>query len=287
MRTQAAPVRESLPHIRWRHRLRRLWRALRWVPIATLVAAISGGIALAWLPAGRALLARGEAGVLSASAALGLVVGNVEVEGRTTTSAATILSALGARRGTPILAVDPDRARQRLERLPWVSSATIERRLPATLFVRLVERRPLAVWQHDGQQQLIDDRGEVIPVKGLSAFVRLPTVVGADAARHAAELLAMLAQQPVLAARVTAAVRVDNRRWDVRIDHRIDVLLPEKNPAAAWTKLAELERTTQLLQRDVEAVDLRLSDRLVLRVSAPFGKNAAPERTTAQAGGRQ
>lgn len=287
MRTQAAPLSERLPRTQWRRLLRGLWRALRWATTAAFVAVLSGGVALAWLPAGRALRTRAEAGVLSASAALGLVVGNVEVKGRTTTSAATILSALGARRGTPIFTVDPNRARRLLERLPWVRSATIERRLPATLFVRLVERRPLAVWQHDGRQQLIDRHGEVIPVKDLSRFARLPTVVGVDAARHAAALLATLARQPALAARVTAAVRVDDRRWDVYIDHRIDVLLPEKNPAAAWAKLAELERTTQLLQRDVEAVDLRLSDRLVLRVTAPpIGADAASTKKTVQAGRR-
>jgi len=287
MPTRAAPVTEPLPRARRGSRLGALRRAVRWATVATLAAACCGGVALAHLPAGRAALATAEAGVLSASATLGFVVGNVEVEGRTTTKTATILAALGAHRGTPIFAVDPDRARRRLERLPWVRSATIERRLPRTLFVRLVERYPLAIWQHDGRQELIDRRGEVIPVKDLSRFARLPTVVGADAARNAEALLAILAQQPALAARVTAAIRVDDRRWDVRIDRRIDVLLPEENPAAAWARLAKLERTTRLLQRDVEAVDMRLSDRLVLRVTAPIGAGAATAKKTAQAGRRR
>ena len=42
-------------------------------------------------------------------------------------------------------------------------SAAIERRLPGTLFVRLVERHPLAVWQHDGKQELIDRDGDGDP----------------------------------------------------------------------------------------------------------------------------
>ena len=249
-----------------------------------LVAALAAGVALSRMPAGRGIV---EARALSASAAVGLVVSNIEVEGRTTTDRATILAALGAGRGTPILAVDPDRARRRLESLPWVRSAVIERRLPGTLFVHLVEREPLAVWQHDGRQELIDRQGEVIPVRDLSRFARLPTVVGSDAARHAAALLAMLATQPGLASRVTAAIRVDDRRWNLRLDHRIDVLLPEEDAAAAWARLAQLERTKRLLQRDVETVDMRLPDRLVLRVTAPLpGMNVAPAKKTAQAGNR-
>ena len=110
-----------------------------------------------------------------------MTVDDIEVEGRTTTDTATILAALGAHAGTPILAVNPARAKEQLEALPWVRSAAIERRLPGTIYVRLVERTPLAVWQHDGKQELIDRDGTVIPVSDLSRFARLPTVVGGDA----------------------------------------------------------------------------------------------------------
>jgi cell division protein FtsQ len=215
---------------------------------------------------------------ISVSAALGLVVTDIQVEGRETTDTATIMRSLAADRGTPILAISPSRAKQQLESLPWVRSAAIERRLPHTLFVRLVERHPLAVWQHAGKQELIDRHGEVIAVKDLSPFSRLPTVVGDDAAAHAAKLLDTLASEPELAPRVTAAVRVDDRRWNLRIDNAIDVLLPEENPAAAWARLSELERSSKLLKRDVQTIDMRLPDRLVLRVHTAPATEAAPAK---------
>src|SRR5699024_336470 len=117
---------------------------------------------------------------------------------------------------TPILAVSPSRAKQKLEALAWIRSAAIERRLPSTIYVRLVERHPLAVWQHDGKFHLIDREGEVIPVTDLSRFAELPSVVGDTAPRHAARLLAVLSHEPELFSHVTAAVRVDDRRWNVR-----------------------------------------------------------------------
>lgn len=255
-----------------------LRRVARWALLMLLVAGAYGGFVLSRLPQGQALFAEIVDTALTASAALGLVVTNIEVEGRETTDAATIMAALAAERGTPILAVSPARARQQLEKLPWVRSAAIERRLPGTLYVRLVERRPLAVWQHDGKQQLIDRQGEVIPVADLGRFARLPTVVGDKAATHAAALLDMLAREPELAGRVTAAIRVDNRRWNLRIDHAIEVLLPEESPAAAWARLAALERESQLLRRDIQRVDMRLPDRLVLRVNGPPPKEAAPAK---------
>jgi cell division protein FtsQ len=257
-----------------------LRRLARWSLLVMLVAGIYGGFVLSRLPLGEEFLAEAVDRAIAASAALGLVVTSIEVEGRQTTDPATILAALAADRGTPILAVSPSRAKQELEKLPWVRSAAIERHLPGTLVVRLVERRPFAVWQHDGKQKLIDRQGEVIAIGDLSRFARLPSVVGETAAIHAAALLDMLAREPELAARVTAAIRVDDRRWNLHIDEAIEILLPQTNPEAAWAQLAELERRNNLLKRDIQAVDMRLPDRLVLRVNPPSTKEGAPKEAT-------
>jgi len=220
--------------------------------------------------------------MITATGRLGLTVSDITVEGRETTDRETILTALAAKPGTPILAVSPKHAKQQLESLPWVRTAVIERRLPGTLYVRLVERKPLALWQHGGKIALIDRVGAVIPVDRLDRFAKLPMVVGEGAASHAAELLDMLASEPDLAARVTAAIRVGDRRWNLRIDNAIDVLLPADEPARAWAQLARLDRSSALLQRDVQTIDIRLPDRVVLRVSpetpkeTPVSKKGRP-----------
>ena len=266
------------PPRRRRHLAPAARRVALWASLAALIAAAYLGFALSRSPDGQKLLAEAAAQMLEASAALGLVVTDIDVEGRETTDAATIMAALAADRGTPILAVSPSRAKQQLESLPWVRSAAIERRLPGTVIVRLSERHPLAVWQHDGKLELIDKQGEAIPVKNLGPFAKLPTVVGERAAGQAAALMDMLSREPELAIRVSAAVRVDNRRWNVRIDSAIDVLLPEEDPTGAWARLAALERQNNLLKRDIQTVDMRLPDRLVLRAVGPPPKEAAPAK---------
>src|SRR5205814_6889162 len=96
-------------------------------------------------PLGQSMLQYAADRVLDGTARLGLVVTDVKVEGRETTDRETILSALGAGPGTPILAMSPRRAKEQLETLPWVRSAVVDRRLPETLYIRRVERQPLAV----------------------------------------------------------------------------------------------------------------------------------------------
>jgi len=59
-------------------------------------------------------------------------------------------------------------------------------------------------------------------------------------------------REPELAVRVAAAIHVGGRRWNLRVDGAIDVLLPESDPAGAWAQLARLERSNGLLKRDVQ-----------------------------------
>src|SRR6266852_150171 len=257
----------------------RLSRFGLWIGVPLLLCGgVYGGAQLSRFPAAPSALQSVVDRMVVGTGLLGLTVSDVTVEGRETTDRETILAALAAKPGTPILAVNPRRAKEQLETLPWVHTAVIERRLPGTLYVRLVERKPLALWQQGGKIELIDREGTVIPVAHLDRFAKLPMVVGESAASHAADLLDMLATEPDLASRVSAAIRVGDRRWNLRIDNAIDVLLPGDAAASAWTQLARLERSSAILKRDVQAVDVRLPDRLVLRVNPEVPKEAPPSK---------
>jgi len=177
-------------------------------------------------------------------------------------------SALAIRQGDPILGVDLDAARARIAAIPGVQSVTIERRLPSELRVFLVERQPLAIWQNDGRYQLVDRTGQPAG-DNVADFPALPLVVGPDALPHVAALLDMLGAEPSLRPRFKAAQWVSNRRWTIELSGpvgNIEVRLPEVDPEAAWHELARLEAEQKLLERKVVVVDMRLPDRLVLRI---------------------
>lgn len=248
------------------------WRlARRAVPAGAVLAAAGGVFWLfqdGWF--GRQAEALQQA-ALDGTARLGLSIEEVLVEGRARTEGEEILTRLGLEVGRPILAVDPETARAALEELPWVRSASVERQLPGTLYIRLAEREPLALWQEQGVIRVIDSEGAVIPRVEPRRFAHLPLVVGPDAPAHAERLIAVMNSEPELRDRVTAAVRVGGRRWNVQIEGRIDVRLPEADAAAAWSQLARIERQQGLLSRDVVVIDLRLPDRLVVRTDPARG----------------
>jgi cell division protein FtsQ len=265
--TKAAAAKQTAR--RTRRPSLRGWRAVTALGLAVLV---GGGVAGGLFQLYRtgqlaAMTARLSDRFLDGTARFGLAVAEIEVEGRAMTTREAILRAVGAERGTPILAISPAQAKAQLETLPWVRSAAVERLLPDTLHIALVERVPLAFWQRQGKLVLIDRDGTVITGDRLERFPGLIVTVGEDAPRHAAALLDMLATEPEIAGRVVAAIRIGGRRWNLHLDNGIDVQLPEEKPQDAWAQLAQLERSSRLLARDVQVVDMRLPDRLVVRVT--------------------
>ncbi|MBV9736246.1 MAG: cell division protein FtsQ/DivIB [Acidisphaera sp.] len=228
-----------------------------------LLAAAVSAMVHAIAPAATVRTVRERFGALTAAA--GLRVRDIVVEGRASTPEPLLRAALGVSRGDPILGFSVAAARARIETLASVQSVSVERRLPATIFVALTERRPIAIWQNQGRFALIDRGGAVLPDENPVHATGLPLVVGVGAPEHAAELLDALAALPTLQSHLVAAVRVGERRWNLRMKDGADVLLPEDGEAAALQRLADLQRDHALLDRPLQVVDLRLPDRLVLR----------------------
>ncbi len=217
---------------------------------------------------------------LAASARMGFTVREVLLQGRRETSRQQVLAALKVKRGQPIFAFDPYRAKARLEALPWVYTASVERRLPDTVLVALIERTPMALWQSNGRLALVDHEGVIIQDHSLTRFANLPVIVGEDAPAHARALLDILGNEPALYERVEAMVRVGGRRWNLRLDNGISVRLPEQGVDRAWVRLAEAERRQRLLARDVDMIDLRFPDRFVVRIAPDaLRRRAAGEDT--------
>jgi cell division protein FtsQ len=268
---------------RRRGRSRTTQRAIKAAISASAALAVIGAGTWAWRSGtvGAAIDATGAA-VARAGAGLGLSVNEITLEGRRHAGREDILAALGAGRGTPLLGFDPHAAKTRLEALPWIRAAAVERQAPGLIHVRIEERQPFALWQMDRTLMLIDRDGVVLTDSELERFGDLLMLVGADAPRHAHELFDIIGTEPSLARRVTAAVRVGGRRWNLRLDDAIEIKLPEDAPVQAWSRLAELERANGLLARDIASIDLRLPDRLL--VTTTSGELPTKPRTEKRGG---
>jgi cell division protein FtsQ len=199
--------------------------------------------------------------------ALGFGLSEVRVTGGVKMAPEEVMSVLGVDHTTSLLAFDAEAARRRLLAVSWIKSAAIRVYLPNTLAITLTEREPFAIWQRAGQVMLVDREGRVIGPYDDIRFSHLPLVVGEGAERRVSEIGELLDPHPVIRSRVRAAVLVADRRWTLKLGDGVDVMLPERDAPAAVALLARLDRETALLNRDIAAVDLRLPDRVVVRLT--------------------
>lgn len=206
----------------------------------------------------------------------GLVLTDLTISGLERTAENDVLAVLDVDNGMPLLSIDLRHLQAKIEALPWIKQADVSRILPGELSIRVTERTPYALAQHDGRIALIDPAGVEITQRGLSAFTDLMLVVGEVKPAELELLEQQKAKAMPLSSRIRSAVRIGNRRWDVIFDNGIRVKLPADNAkpygmTEAWDKFVELDRTKQLLAREVSVIDLRLADQLIVRVT-PVGR---------------
>ena len=325
----AAPIGASLEAMRPRHMSKwwskfEIWRrrSAKWrrnpsvtvtgllVSLAILALVLSRPPFAPWTKSASLAIWQGMSDLLvQASGGIGMKLNHLMVEGRNFTPADDIRRVIGIGVGDPIMGFDLEQTKANLEKLPWVAAAVLERHLPDTVYLRLVERHPYAIWQWQNRLRVIDNTGAVLVIEAMSAptisesrshpdaypnhdrtdagnqgnlgdiyaplelsrdqlvalYGKLPVVIGQNAPIATESLIIMLATEPALASRVTSATRVGGRRWNIRLDNRVIVQLPEDERAVeAWSRIADLERRQKITRLPVTYLDLRQPDRLIL-----------------------
>ena len=200
------------------------------------------------------------------TASAGLKVDSVNVVGRKSTHKDDLIRALGIKIGTPIFQTNLKHAQERLELLGWIKTASISRKLPNEIWLNIIERKPLAVWQHKQKIFLIDSEGEVIQRKNLATFDYLPTVVGIDAAETAAFLLDLINLYPSISNRLKSAQRVSKRRWNLYFKNGLVIKLPKEKLASALDHLSKVNKENNLFERQIISIDLRIQNRMTVRL---------------------
>jgi cell division protein FtsQ len=230
-----------------------------------LAAVLISVVVLATGGRGRTLLANAQGAARSDLATLGFRIGVIHLQGATPAARSEILQAAALKPGAPILDVDLAAVRSRVEQVGWVAHAKVIRLFPETMVIAVAQRPLLAVWEHAGRTLVVADNGAVVNQVDPGHFGALPLIVGEGANVAAAEVVPMITSRPRLAAHVEALVRVDGRRWNLRLKDRGIILLPATDEAAALKRLDSLDQTAKVLDLGLARLDLRDPDMVVVR----------------------
>jgi cell division protein FtsQ len=110
-----------------------------------------------------------------------LAVDEIAVVGGKHVTSADVATAAGLDASDNLLLVSTGRVASQVEELPWVASAKVDRKLPGTVRVKVVERVARVVLAAGESRWLLDARGNVLgPVTGENA--ELPVLAAAAVA---------------------------------------------------------------------------------------------------------
>jgi cell division protein FtsQ len=192
----------------------------------------------------------------------GLGITQVSLTGHRFTVDSDVFDALGLGQAHTMLGFDSRAAQDRIERLPWVERASVERVLPDRLEVRISERSPAAVWRLGDRHFLIDKSGRVLEPVRKDAMASLPRVAGEGAAAEAGKLQALLDNYPALQQRVEVAEWIGRRRWALRLTDGSVMQLPAEGEAQA---IARALRVAGARGGEPSEIDVRVLERTLVR----------------------
>ena len=195
----------------------------------------------------------------------------------------SVLNASGVDAHSSLLFVNAAQVRERLKAVPLVREASVRKLYPDRLVIDIEERQPFALWQRDGRIAVVSADGTPIDEMRDARFAELPFVVGEGANLRAAEYAGLLEAAGELRPRIRAGVMVSGRRWDLKMDNGLDVKLPEREPGAAVAALAQLERDSRVLEKDVVFLDFRTPGRMVARLTEEGADTRAAQRPARRA----
>jgi cell division protein FtsQ len=197
---------------------------------------------------------------------LGFPIDSVTISGQVRLRENEILAATVDAHSS-LLFLDAAETRRRLMELPLVQSARVLKLYPNRLVIAVEERQPAAIWQREGRVKVISADGTPIADLNDPRFLGLPVVVGAGAEKRLPEYTALLHDLGDLSTRVRAGALVSGRRWSLIMTNGVEVKLPEIDPGAAVGVLVRLQRETRILDKDIRSIDLRLADRVAVRLT--------------------
>lgn len=196
---------------------------------------------------------------------LGFKTDKILIEGRNITDEENLLTLLSPYKGLSTFTLPLKQIREDIEtKIPWIERVIVQRKLPDTLHITLIEVTPLARWQHDNKNYVIA-REKTIAVKSLAPFESYPLLLGKGANIHATDLFEDLINYPDILSEIEKIERIENRRWDLISKTGVTIMLPAQENENALQKLHDSIKQDDILNKRIAKLDLRFSDRIIVK----------------------
>ena len=198
----------------------------------------------------------------------GFTINNIQILGIKNIPKETIIKIVNNENKSNILNVNLLNIYNNIRNNDWVEELYIERVLPNTIKISIIEKEAIGIWQYEMSNKLITKNGEIISTANINKFkIDLPIIHGNHANKNANSILEILETNKVLAKNIWSLDYVNNRRWNLHFKQGIIVLLPSKGVLKAWNEIIKLQKNYDVLNLGLTELDLRNPNKILGKIS--------------------
>jgi cell division protein FtsQ len=192
-------------------------------------------------------------------------IATVQIEGELNfISESELKQVVGGFVTSSLMAVDLALLKQELETLPWISTVDVRREWPDQLVIRVDEEQAIARW---GDQQLLNQQGQVFSPQTLVGQMQLPQLTGPKASEQAVMRQYLQFNQLLypLGVRIRDLALNDRGAWTLTLTNGVVVRLGRDAVLERLRRLVaflESEHSQQLM--GMASIDLRYRNGLAV-----------------------
>ena len=183
----------------------------------------------------------------------------LKLDGRYRSSKERILSILSLKKDSPILFLDLGDLRKKILVVPWIKNASISRKFPNEIHIKIEEYQPSVIWEHKNEIYVLDDQGyHIEKVNKKDGYDDLLHISGESADINVESLILALSQYPSLKDRIDYTKFIGKRRWDLYFKEGVLIKLPMGDINDALLELDQHLKDYNLIEKGHKKIDLRV-----------------------------
>ena len=150
----------------------------------------------------------------------------------------------------------------------WVEEIYVERILPDTIKIKVLEKKPIAIWQNHKGNKLITINGDVISHANVNKFTNsFPIIKGEKSKENISSILKILETNKNFAKNIWSLTFINQRRWDLHFNQGLIVRLPSQDVIKAWQKIIKLQTNYNILNLKLTEIDLRNPEQILGKIN--------------------
>ena len=186
-----------------------------------------------------------------------LMIAQINIYGNSKILNEEILSTTDFALPISITDLDLKNIREGILKNSLIKNVEIKINLPDRLNIHVIERKPAALWFHQGTFHLIDEEGFVVKSNVTPQEYQQIIAAGPDSNKALHSLLDELKEQKILN-QLFAAQLISNRRWNILLKNGLIIKLPENNIQKALVALDVVLKNYKSA-KSFNIIDLRLA----------------------------